>query len=179
MADVFEDHPDVGPARERLWQLVEQTPWLNWLLLTKRPELIALFAPWAASGNWPDNVWLGTSIGLQQHAAARLEALLSHQAVVRFVSAEPLLGPLDLSHWLPSLQWVIVGGESGPGARPMWPEWARALREQRQVAGVPFFFKQWGGRTHGAGGRLLDGHTWDDMPPEHPAFAMPEQATLM
>lgn len=179
MADVFEDHPSVQEARERLWSLIERTPWLNWLLLTKRPELIERFAPWAASGNWPDNVWLGTSIELQQYAAPRLEALLSHQAVVRFVSAEPLLGPLDLSRWLSSLQWVIVGGESGPRARPIWAEWARSLRGQCQAAGVPFFFKQWGGHTHSAGGRLLDGRTWDDMPPEYPVSAVPEQEMLL
>jgi protein gp37 len=174
MADVFEDHPDVGPSRERLWRLIEQTPWLNWLLLTKRPELIGRFAPWTAN-TWPDNVWLGTSIGLQQHAAPRLDALLSHLAVVRFVSCEPLLGPLDLTPWLSSLQWIIVGGESGAGARPMWPAWARSLREQCQATSVPFFFKQWGGRTHTAGGRLLDGRTWDEMPPERPVLEMSER----
>ena len=107
MADVFEDHPDVGPAREQLWSLIEQTPWLNWLLLTKRPELIGRCSPWSAN-QWPDNVWLGTSIGLQQHVAPRLEALLSHPAVVRFVSCEPLLGSLDLTPWLSALQWVIL-----------------------------------------------------------------------
>jgi protein gp37 len=175
MADVFEDHPDVGPARERLWPLIEHTPWLNWLLLTKRPDLIGRFAPWTAKGTWPDNVWLGTSIGLQQHAAPRLDALLSHPAVVRFVSAEPLLGSLDLTPWLSALQWVIVGGESGVGARPMWPAWARSLREQCSAAGVPFFFKQWGGRTHNAGGRLLDGRTWDEMPSERPVLTVSER----
>jgi protein gp37 len=88
---------------------------------------------------------------------------------------EPLLGPLDLTLWLPSLQWVIVGGESGAGARPMWPAWARSLREQCSAAGVPFFFKQWGGCTHSAGGRLLEGRTWDEMPPERPMPAQSEQ----
>ena len=168
MADVFEDHPDVAEARAQLWHLIEETPWLNWLLLTKRPEHIWRFCPWAARGDWPDNVWLGTSIGLQQHAAPRLDALLAHPAVVRFVSCEPLLGPLDLTPWLPRLQWVICGGESGAHARPMWPQWARSLQEQCNEAGVPYFFKQWGGRHHAAGGRLLDGRTWDEMPPEGP-----------
>ncbi len=174
MADVFEDHPAVDEARIQLWRLIEQTPWLNWLLLTKHPEHIGEMVPWTAN-QWPDNVWLGTSIGLQQHAACRLDALLSHPAVVRFVSAEPLLGPLDLTPWLPSLQWVICGGESGAHARPMWPAWARSLREQCQAAGVPFFFKQWGGRTHSAGGRLLDGRTWDEMPPERPELEQGRQ----
>jgi len=175
MADVFEDHPEVGEARAHLWRLIEQTPWLNWLLLTKRPEQIGRFSPWTAHSNWPDNVWLGTSIGLQQHAAPRLNALVSHAVVVRFVSCEPLLGPLDLTPWLPRLQWVICGGESGAHARPMWPAWARSLREQCGAAGVPYFFKQWGGRHHAAGGRLLDGRTWDEMPPEGPIPAMREQ----
>jgi protein gp37 len=178
MADVFEDHPDVGPAREQVWHLIEQTPWLNWLLLTKRPELIGRFAPWGAKP-WPDNVWLGTSIGLQQHAAPRLEALVSYPTVVRFVSCEPLLGPLDLTPWLPALHWVICGGESGAHARPMWPAWARSLREQCRTANVPFFFKQWGGRTHAAGGRVLDGRTWDEIPPEGPVPAMCGQQTLV
>ncbi|MGH2496114.1 MAG: DUF5131 family protein [Ktedonobacteraceae bacterium] len=181
MADVFEDHPGVREAQAQLWSLIAQTPWLNWLLLTKRPDLIGRFAPWAAARGklWPDNIWLGTSIGLQAHAACRLDALLSHPAIVRFVSAEPLLGSLDLTPWLPSLQWVIVGGESGAGARPMWPAWARSLREQCSVAQVPFFFKQWGGRTHNAGGRLLDGRTWDEMPPERPVPDVYEQQTLV
>ncbi len=140
------------------WHVIEQTPWLNWLLLTKRPEHIERFCLWAARGDWPDNVWLGTSIGLQQHAAPRLDALLAHPAVVRFVSCEPLLGPLALGPWLPRLQWVICGGESGPHARPMWSQWARSLREQCQAAG----------------GRLLDGRTWDELPPEGPLPHMPE-----
>jgi len=175
MADVLEDHPDVREARAQLWDLMEQTPWLNWLLLTKRPEYIGRFCPWAENGDWPDNVWLGTSVGLQPHAPARLDALVSHAAVVHFVSCEPLLGPLDLTLWLPRLQWVICGGESGPHARPMWSQWADSLREQCQAAGVPFCFKQWGGRHHAAGGRLLDGRTWDEMPPEGPAPATCEQ----
>ena len=167
MADVFEDHPQVAPAREQLWRLIEATPWLNWLLLTKRPEQMARLSPWGGSP-WPDNVWLGTSVGLQRYAAPRLSALLSLMCVVHFVSCEPLLEPLDLTPWLPGLQWVICGGESGPKARPMWHAWARSLREQCSMADVPFFFKQWGGRTHSAGGRLLDGRTWDELPPEVP-----------
>ncbi len=171
MADVFEDHPAVEEARARLWHLIEETPWLNWLLLTKRPEHVLAMSPWKQEDPWPDHVWVGTSIGTQHWAEARLPHLLQVPAVVRFVSCEPLLGPLDLTPWLPRLQWVICGGESGAHARPMWPAWVRALREQCQQVGVPFFFKQWGGRTHASGGRLLDGRTWDEMPPERPLLA--------
>ncbi len=84
----------------------------------------------------------------------------------RLIEATPWL------NWLPALQWVICGGESGARARPMWPAWARSLREQCQAAAVPYFFKQWGGRTHSAGGRELDGRTWDEMPPAGPVPAM-------
>jgi protein gp37 len=167
MADVFEEHPAVTDTRARLWNLIEATPMLNWLLLTKRPENILAMAPWG-SGTWPDHVWIGASIGLQKRADERLPHLLAVPAVVRFVSCEPLLEPLDLTPWIACLQWVICGGESGTQARPMNPEWARALRNQCVEAGVPFFFKQWGGRSHSSGGRLLDGRLWDEMPPEIP-----------
>lgn len=165
MADVFEDHPQVFGARERLWYLIEETPWLNWLLLTKRPENILSMVPWPNQQiSWPDNVWIGTSVGLQSRAEERIPFLLAVPAVVRFLSCEPLLGPLDLTPWLSQLQWVICGGESGSGARPMDLAWARALRDQCQSANVPYFFKQVGGRYHDSGGRLLDGQTWEQMP---------------
>jgi protein gp37 len=133
------------------------------------------------AGRWPlPNVWLGVSVETQQWANFRIPALLQAPAAVRFLSCEPLLGPITLAlpsydavdnvHWdfdaLRFLDWVIVGGESGPGARPMHPEWARSLRDQCTASGVPFLFKQWGGRTPKAGGRELDGHTWDQFPQE-------------
>jgi protein gp37 len=167
MADVYEDHPSVASERQKLWELIQATPWLNWLLLTKRPENILEMSPWGGSP-WPDNVWIGTSVGLQRRAEERLPYLLEIPAVVRFVSCEPLLGPLDLSPWLPHLQWVICGGESGSEARPMNPEWARSLHNQCLAEAVPFFFKQWGGRYHNSGGRLLDGVAWNEQPPEWP-----------
>ncbi len=167
MADVYEDHPNVTGERQKLWKLIDATPWLNWLLLTKRPENILPMSPWRA-GHWPDHVWVGTSIGLQRRAEERLPPLLEVSAVVRFVSCEPLLGPLDLTPWLAGLHWVICGGESGHEARPMNPDWARSLRNQCLEARVPFYFKQWGGRYHNSGGRLLDGQIWDEMPPERP-----------
>lgn len=167
MADVFELHPMIDESRARLWKLIEATPWLNWLLLTKRPENIMTLAPWGTSA-WADNIWVGTSVGLQKRADERIPKLLEVPAAVRFLSCEPLLGPLDLSPWVNQLQWVICGGESGSGFRPLNLDWARTLRQQCQDTNTPFFFKQHGGRTHNAGGRLLDGRTWDEMPTELP-----------
>jgi protein gp37 len=123
------------------------------------------------------NVWLGVSVENQATADERIPLLLQTPAAVRFLSCEPLLGPVDLAHvidphWPDALNvnafrgidWVIAGGESGPDFRPMDLDWARSLRDQCQAAGVAFHFKQHGGRTHGAGGRLLDGRTWDEYP---------------
>ena len=129
----------------------------------------------AMDAGWPlPNVWLGTSVEDQDTANERIPVLLETPAAVRWISAEPLLGPLtvfDLDGPVdardgmdPGLHWVVAGGESGPCARPMDPGWARSLRDQCQIAGVPFFFKQWGGATAKAGGRELDGRTWDEMP---------------
>jgi protein gp37 len=132
---------------------------------------------------WPlPNVWLGTSVEDQQRADERIPLLLQTPAAVRFLSCEPLLGPVSLRRcleleptvgggWMrwspdpvPPLSWVIAGGESGPNFRPMDLDWARTLRDQCQAAGVAFHFKQIGGRTHAAGGRQLDGRTWDEFP---------------
>lgn len=164
MADTFEAHPVVAQERAKLWPLIESTPWLNWLLLTKRPENIMQMAPWGHV--WPDNVWVGTSVETQRRAVERIPALLEVPAVVRFLSCEPLLEPLYLPFCLSRLQWVIVGGESGPRARPMAAEWVRTLRADCDYWKVPFFFKQWGGRYHNSNGRLLDGLTYNEMPTE-------------
>jgi protein gp37 len=147
MADVFERRAELHCHRERLWKLVEATRWLDWLLLTKRPQNIASMAPW--SSKWPANVWLGTTVESQTYAEKRLPFLLKNGAVVRFLSCEPLLGPLDLSTWfhkngLHPIDWVIAGGESGPRSRPMHPDWVGNLLRQCQKAKVPFHFKQWG-----------------------------------
>jgi protein gp37 len=193
MADVFESRADLQAWRQQLWPLIEATPFLDWLLLTKRPESIGRLVPWTT--RWPSNVWLGTTVENQHWAEKRLPALLEYPATVRFVSCEPLLAPLDLGRWTrPAtrrLDWVIAGGESGHKARPMNPEWARSLRDQCVRAGIPFHFKQWGqwgpegdatGRqvqvlrdSTGAAirmvkvgkrlaGRALDGRTWDGLP---------------
>ena len=162
MADVFEDREDLIEPRARLWNLIAATPALDWLLLTKRPENLLRMVPWMASDGmpWP-NVWLGTSCEDQRRADERIPHLLSVPAVVRFLSCEPLLGPVTLrDEWrMPrfadddprslradgrGVDWVIAGGESGHGARPMHPGWARSLRDQCEEFGVSFFFKQWG-----------------------------------
>jgi protein gp37 len=172
LADVFEGFgsmpneaaPVVEAARRRLWEVIDATPALDWLLLTKRPENVKWFVPshWLMDG-YPPNVWIGTSVEDQQRADERIPHLLTIPARVRFLSCEPLLGPVDLSAYLTAcewcggstydshdcyaptgLDWVIVGGESGHGARPMHPTWARSLRDQCNAATVAYFFKQWG-----------------------------------
>ncbi|MFD9964876.1 DUF5131 family protein [Amycolatopsis sp. NPDC058986] len=156
MADVFEVHPvaevnaQLDAARARLWSLIEQTPWLIWQLLTKRPENVAALVPWAEA--WPANVWLGTSVEDNRRAAERMPVLLRTNAKKLFLSCEPLLEDVDLGPWFSGEHavagrrpdWVIVGGESGSQARPMQPDWVRSLRDQCQDADVAFFFKQWG-----------------------------------
>jgi protein gp37 len=234
LADVFEgdetmpeeSRKPVHEARARLFALIEETPHLDWLLLTKRPENIewvlrVTYTPTLASlwhklehGYLP-NVWLGASVENQQTADERIPHLLKVPAVVRFLSCEPLLGTVELRAWIPAgaevcekpagfdamtearqeriisnlaravyisrceigIHWVIVGGESGAGARPMHPDWARSIRDQCQAAKVPYFFKQWGEYLpfEEAGqapfwidqtGKEWDGHGLDIIDPE-------------
>jgi len=148
MADVFEDREDLVPWRQRLWPLIEQTPSLDWLLLTKRPQNVAGFVPWGKK--WPGNVWLGTTIENQEYANLNVPLIADLPAAVRFVSCEPLLGGISLRKWLRptekgrGINWVIAGGESGPHSRPTNPVWVEDLRDQCLRAGVAFHFKQWG-----------------------------------
>ena len=187
MADVFEDRDDLDPWRERLWNLIEATPALDWLLLTKRPDLVSKKVPWGEA--WPTNVWLGTTVENHAWARKRLPELVRLPAAVRFISAEPLLGPVDLRPWVGDLHWVITGGESGPKARPSSPSWFRQLLNQCMAADIPFHFKQWGDWAPGQGinlarvrsadaadgtamlrvgkkvaGRTLEGQIWDGLP---------------
>jgi len=128
-------------------------------VLTKRSQRLVDLAPQLP---WPDNVWMGVSVESASYAF-RLDHLRQTPAAVKFVSIEPLLGPIQGID-LGGIGWVIVGGESGPGARPMDPGWVQEIRDQCLDAHVPFFFKQWGGRQKKRAGRLLDGRTWDQMP---------------
>lgn len=195
MADVFETPPErnqqaidiQGAARERLWKLIAETPYLDWLLLTKRPENIKKLAPWRALVEefryderpaWPNNVWIGTTVEDQKRAEERIPWLLEVPAAVRFVSCEPLIESVDLENVRPyylrrevtkspfepillidalrghvkgpddmldlRVDWVIVGGESGSGARPFNPTWAKTIIGQCRAAGVPVFMKQLG-----------------------------------
>jgi protein gp37 len=194
MADVFERRAILYQERARLWNLIDQTPNLDWLLLTKRPQHVLSMTPWG--NDWPHNVWIGTSIENQKLAELRLPYLLEVPATIRFLSCEPLLGPLDLRSWFDRrpyypIDWVIAGGESGPQSRPMHPDWAVGLLRQCQGAKVPFHFKQWGHwapadltkvsgpKTLAVGderpvgmmgvgkklaGRMLEGVTWDGLP---------------
>ena len=149
MADVFERRDDLVPHRKRLLSLINHTASLDWQVLTKRPQNIKKLLP--ENYNYPPNLWLGTSVEHQDAADKRIRYLLAHdRAVVRFLSCEPLLGPVDIrKHLQPGpngakIDWVIVGGEAGHHARPMNPLWAKSLIEQCQEAGTPVFYKQWG-----------------------------------
>jgi protein gp37 len=156
MADVFDNHRSIDLAwRTALWRLIDATPHLDWLLLTKRPQNIIGMLPNRIRDDGSalpiPNVWLGTTIENQAEADRRIPHLLAAPAAKRFLSMEPLLGPVDLraaryghATALQRLDWVIAGGESGAHARPSHPDWFRSLRDQCVSAGVPFFFKQWG-----------------------------------
>lgn len=230
LADVF-DNQAPEEWRMDLYALIGMTPHLDWLLLTKRPQNIAKFMPPTQGAPFFPNVWLGTTVENQEEADRRIPHLLAAPAAVRFLSCEPLLGPVQLHpSWLPCpkcrgrgwyleqfsdnhrtacaecirlsraagvtiergqqatsgprIDWVIAGGESGPNARPMHPDWARGLRDQCVAASVPFFFKQWGEWEAGDGdtaygqqfykvgkkkaGHLLDGVEWRQFPEPRP-----------
>ena len=151
LSDVFEDHPTANAERPRLWQRIEETPWLDWLLLTKRPERIAANLPADWGAGWP-HVWLGTSIE-DMRVAARADHLRAIPASVRFVSYEPALGPLDELD-LTGIDWMIYGGESGAGFRPHDLAWPRAMRRRCSETGVAFFYKQSPGPRSGMGEEL-------------------------
>ena len=195
MSDLF--HPRIPDNFiGSVFDTMALTPQHTYMILTKRPKRMrSLLNRWQeqAAGRshagasfrrfdmmwsepraWPlANVWLGTSVENERYRVERIFELLDTPAAVRFLSCEPLLGPLRLTVDLmvgmacdppAGIGWVIAGGESGPGARPADPDWVRGIRDACVATGVPFFFKQWGGRTPKAGGRLLDGRTWDEFP---------------
>lgn len=167
MADLFHDDVDVAWLHG-VFDVISACAQHTFMVLTKRPErMFNFFAGTSGAGLNVEpmpNLWLGVSVENQAAATDRIGWLLDTPAAVRFVSCEPLLGPVDLLPWMASLDWVIVGGESGPGARPMHPYWVRNIRDLVVDYERPFFFKQWGGRDKKLLGRGLDGRTWDQFP---------------
>jgi protein gp37 len=175
MADVFEDHPQVEPERQKLWPLIEATPHLTWQLLTKRPHNILRMIPERWRSGLPANVWCMTTAETQAWFDYRAKYLLKVPAVVLGFSCEPLLSTIRLqalAGFDPKRLWIIAGGESGhkTQCRPTKPEWFAALRNQCQEFEIPFFFKQWGNRhedgeyTNDKSYRLLDGREWNQFP---------------
>ncbi|MET8763092.1 phage Gp37/Gp68 family protein [Lentzea sp. NPDC004782] len=153
---------------QRVFDVMASTPRHTYQILTKRALRLRRIAD---KLTWPENVWIGTSVE-SQDVVRRIDDLAHIPAAVRFLSCEPLIGPLhDVN--LDRIDWVIVGGESGANARPVEERWVIDIRDQCAQAGVPFFFKQWGGRTPKAGGRLLEGRTWDEMPNRSQLVATP------
>jgi len=133
--------------------------WHRFQVLTKRPERVKILDQQL---NWAENIWMGTSVESRSFVS-RIDQLRETSAHVKFLSLEPLLGTLSGLN-LRGIDWVIVGGESGPGARPMNPDWAREIRDQCVSQNIPFFFKQWGGVFKKQTGRVLDGRTWEEFP---------------
>lgn len=192
MCDVFEAHPVIDEERLKLWPLIRETPWLDWQILTKRAYRMLWCLPEDWGSGYP-NVWLGVSVENQEWANRRIPWLMDIAAAVKFVSYEPALGPVDLRQVPfknedgyallfplagmfqcdgcnePSkirqggIDWVIAGGESGPGFRPADTDWFRSMRDQCRAANTPFFFKQSGGLRPGTGIEL-DGEVIQEMP---------------
>ena len=160
MSDLF--HEDIPfEYVQRVFSVMHEASHHTFQVLTKRHEQLSELAPLL---DWPPNVWMGVSIE-NKRWTLRADHLREVPAAVRFISAEPLLGPvtgLDLT----GIHWLIAGGESGPGHRPVDADWIRGLREQCRQEGVAFFFKQWGGIRAKSGGRLLDGREWNELPAE-------------
>ncbi len=159
MSDLF--HKDVPiDFIQQVFDVMRRADWHTFQVLTKRAERLLEIDPQI---DWPANVWMGVSVENQDYKF-RIDLLRQTHAQTKFLSLEPLLGPLPKLN-LKGINWVIVGGESGPGARPLSEEWVVDLRDQCKARQVPFFFKQWGGVQKKRAGRLLEGRTWDDMPP--------------
>ena len=167
MSDLFHERVPDDFVRE-VFEVMERAHWHRYQVLTKRPERVAALN---AELHWPTQVWLGVSVESADYVH-RIDLLRETGAAVKFLSLEPLLGPLPELN-LQGIDWVIVGGESGPGARPMQEAWALDIRDQCLDAGVAFHFKQWGGVFKKRNGRELDGRTWDEMP----AIATPSGGT--
>jgi protein gp37 len=145
----------------KVFDVMRQAHWHTFQVLTKRHQRLESLA---RELDWPPNVWVGVSVENQYWVERRIPELKKVPAAVRFLSVEPLLKKVTLTPYLDDIHWVIVGGESGPRARPIKPEWVRQIRDECLAADVPFFFKQWGGRTSKSGGRELDERIWSQHP---------------
>jgi protein gp37 len=163
MADVFEDHPQVIAPREQLFRLIDETMYLDWLLLTKRIQNADDMLP---DKDWFRNIWLGVTAGTQKTADLWIPQLINlrERFPVLWLSVEPLLEHVQLRRFLPHIDWVIVGGESGPGHRTMAAGWVRDILRTCREFNVPFFFKQWSGFRPKENGCLLDGVEYKDFP---------------
>lgn len=158
MSDLFHARVPLEFVRD-IFRVMEETPRHTYQILTKRAHRLARIAP---ELNWPANVWMGVSVESDSHFE-RIKHLRKVPAAVRFLSCEPLLGPLP-NIPLEGIDWVIAGGESGAHARPVNPVWVQDLRDACVNSRTPFFFKQWGGARPRSGGRHLEGRTWDELP---------------
>ncbi|NUM63523.1 MAG: phage Gp37/Gp68 family protein [Ignavibacteriaceae bacterium] len=158
MSDLF--HKDVPlDFIQRVFETMKRAHWHQFQVLTKRSDRLKELSPYL---EWTDNIWMGVSVENEKYIH-RIDDLRNTGAKIKFLSVEPLIGPLPkINLW--GINWVIVGGESGPGARPLEREWVVGVRDQCLKSKVPFFFKQWGGVQKKKTGRLLDGKTWDQMP---------------
>ena len=159
MSDLFHESMPLD-FLQQIFKVMKDCPQHTFQILTKRHERLLEIAD-AKILDWPPNVWMGISVETQKYVT-RVDYLRKVPAEVRFLSCEPLLGPLELD--LTGIHWVITGGESGAKHRPIKEDWVRSIRDQCQAAGVAFFHKQWGGVRPNSNGRLLDGRTYDDMP---------------
>jgi protein gp37 len=158
MSDLF--HEDVSlEFIHKVFAAMHQARWHCYQILTKRSERLVELDP---ALNWSPNIWMGVTVE-NANCAFRIDHLRKTHAAVKFLSLEPLLSPIPCLD-LDGIDWVVVGGESGPGARPMKRQWVLQIRDRCRKEGVPFFFKQWGGLDKKKSGRLLDGRTWDQMP---------------
>ncbi len=166
MSDLFHEDIDLDFIQQ-VFSVMNANQRHTFQVLTKRSEMLREIAPLL---EWSDNIWMGVTLENNSYVH-RADDLRTIDAAVRFLSLEPLLGPLpDLD--LREIDWAIVGGESGPRARPIEAEWVKAIREQCIAQRVPFFFKQWGGVNKKKNGRILDGQTWDDMPDLDKKFSL-------
>jgi protein gp37 len=158
MSDLFQEDVPVEFI-QKVFDVMKRAHWHRFQILTKRSDRLLELSP---ELHWMPNIWMGVSVENQDYTF-RIDHLRETGAKIKFLSLEPLLGPLSCLD-LNGIHWVIVGGESGPGARPMLKSWVVDIRKQCQKAKAPFFFKQWGGRNKKKTGRELEGRTWDEMP---------------